>query len=210
MTKLLRLIQDQTAAVRISSAMADSPGSLSRGGSSARVRALADRITRTIAELVEASERETGQSSQAPTTAESLLERLQSVASTLGISAEPAAASPPATPDTKAQTRQLRSGVMDRQYRPAPAVVHACEDESLHTAGGAVFSMRRAWVLKVAREKQKPPQVNPLLWVAYRMFVDEHLLVGKTTTTGFHTYAVSRALAVAQNPLGFSGTCAVA
>ena len=209
MTKLLRLIQDQTAAVRISSAMADSPGSLSRGGSSARVRALADRITRTIAELVEASERETGQSSQAPTTAESLLERLQSVASTLGIRAEPAAASPPATPDTKAQTRQLRSGVMDRQYRPAPAVVHACEDESLHTAGGAVFSMRRAWVLKVARG-EKPPQVNPALWVAYRMFVDEHLLVGKTTTTGFHTYAVSRALAVAQNPLGFSGTCAVA
>jgi len=188
--------------------MADSPGSLSRGGSSARVRALADRITRTIAELVEASERETGQSSQAPTTAESLLERLQSVAATLGISAEPAAASPPATPETKAQTRQLPRQ-MDRPYRPAPAVIHSCEDESLHTAGGAVFSMRRAWVLKVARG-EKPPQVNPALWVAYRMFVDEHLLVGKTTTTGFHTYAVSRALAVAQNPLGFSGTCAVA
>ena len=94
-------------------------------------------------------------------------------------------------PDTKAQTRQLRSGVMDRQYRPAPRGRPACEDESLHTAGGAVFSMRRAWVLKVARG-DKPPQVNPALWVAYRMFVDEHLLVGKATTTGFRT-SLSRA-----------------
>ena len=187
----------------------DSPGSLSRGGSSARVRALADRITRTIAELVEASERETGLSSQAPTTTASLLVRLQSVASTLGISAEPAAASPPTTPEAKAQMSQLRSSVMDRPYRPAPQVVLSCEDESLHTAGGAVFSMRRALVLRVARG-EKPSQVNSALWVAYRMFVDQHLLVGKTTTTGFHTYAVSRALAVVQNPLGFSGTCAVA
>ena len=174
------------------------------------LRALADRITGTIAELVEASERETGLSSQAPTTTASLLVRLQSVASTLGISAEPAAASPPTTPEVKAQLSQLRSSVMDRPYRPAPTVVNSCEDESLHTAGGVIFSMRRAWVLRVARGEAPLSQVNPALWVAYRMFVDQHLLVGKTTTTGFHTYAVSRVLAVVQNPLGFSGTCAAA
>ena len=195
------------------------------------LRALADRITGTIAELVEASERETelsSPSSQAPTTPEgpSLLVRLQSVASTLGISMEPppsptrhvmershkaAAASPPtAAAEAEVQLRQLRSSVMDRPYRPAPTVVNSCEDESLHTAGGVIFSMRRAWVLRVARGEALLSQVNPALWVAYRMFVDQHLLVGKTTTTGFHTYAVSRVLAVVQNPLGFSGTCAAA
>jgi hypothetical protein len=179
-----------------------------------QLRALADRITGTISELVEASERETG----LPNTTEgpSLLVRLQSVASTLGISMEspPSPArhvmersheAPAASPPT-----QLRSGVMDRPYRPAPTVVQSCEDESLHTAGGVIFSMRRAWVLRVARGEAPLSQVNPALWVAYRMFVDQHLLVGKTTTTGFHTYAVSRALAVVQNPLGFSGTCATA
>ena len=195
------------------------------------LRTLADRITGTIAELVEASERETelsSPSSQAPTTPEgpSLLVRLQSVASTLGISMEPppsparhvmersheaAAASPStAAAEAEVQLRQLRSSVMDRPYRPAPTVVNSCEDESLHTAGGVIFSMRRAWVLRVARGVAPLSQVNPALWVAYRMFVDQHLLVGKTTTTGFHTYAVSRVLAVVQNPLGFSGTCAAA
>ena len=44
------------------------------------------------------------------------------------------------------------------------------------------------------------------LWVAYRVFVDQRLLIGKTTTTGFHSYAVAHALGVRPHPLGWSGT----
>ena len=49
------------------------------------------------------------------------------------------------------------------------------------------------------------PTVSNHLWVAYRSFVDKTLLIGRTTTTNFHTFAVARALGVKQPPSGWNG-----
>ena len=94
----------------------------------------------------------------------------------------------------------------DRLYRPPPTAVAACSDETQHADGGDDAARRRAWLLAIARGARPAPRVTNELWVAYRVFVDQRLLIGKTTTTGFHSYAVAHALGVRPHPLGWSGT----
>ena len=109
----------------------------------------------------------------------------------------------------KPTSNELEKTSRDRRpFRPPPTSLQYVEEEQFHVVyKDARVPERRAWVLSQGSMLESSrAKVENSLWVAYRTFVDDELLIGRVTMTGFHSFVVGKALGIKYPPAGWNGT----